>query len=118
MLNTTSRNNILNVYKPWHKSITDRKKDPLGDYDYDLYSGEITAAEGAEPHGIHADPIYDPGNGKGEFALDSSSPGYDAGVVLPNFNDGFTGSAPDMGAHESGTPALEFGVEAYRHDGM
>jgi hypothetical protein len=38
--------------------------------------------------------------------------------VLPNFNDGFTGSAPDMGAHENGIPALEFGVEAYRHDGM
>lgn len=118
MLNTTSRNNILHVYKPWHGSINDKKKDPLGDYDYDLYSGKIGAAEGAELHGIHAVPIYNPGNGKGEFALDQSSPGYDAGVVLPNFNDGFTGSAPDMGAHESGIPALEFGVDAYRHDGM
>ena len=118
MLNTTSRNNILHVYKSWHGSINDKKKDPLGNYDYDLYNGKIGAAEGAESHGIHADPIYDPGNGKGEFALDPSSPGYDAGMVLPNFNDGYTGSAPDMGAHESGTPALEFGVEAYRGEGM
>ncbi len=117
MLNTTSRNNILHVYRPGSSSINDNKEDPLGDYDYDLYNGRIKAAEGAEPHGIQAVPIYDPGNGKNEFALDPSSPGYDAGIRLPNFNDGFTGSGPDMGAHESGTPAMEFGVEAYLDEG-
>jgi hypothetical protein len=112
-LNVTSRNNVLHVHKPWNRSINDRKKDPLGDYDYDLYSGKISAAEGVERHGVHAEPIYDPSNGEGEFALDPSSPGYDAGALLLNFNDGFTGAAPDMGAHERGTPPMEFGVNAY-----
>jgi hypothetical protein len=30
-------------------------------------------------------------------------------VRLPNFNDDFTGAAPDMGAHETGKPAMKFG---------
>jgi len=29
-----------------------------------------------------------------------------------NHNDGFTGAAPDMGAHEAGTPPMQFGVDA------
>ena len=39
----------------------------------------------------------------GNYQLAPSSPGYDKGVRLPNFNDDFTGAAPDMGAHEAGT---------------
>jgi hypothetical protein len=32
---------------------------------------------------------------------------------VPNFSDGFHGSAPDMGAHESGDPnAMKFGINA------
>jgi len=30
--------------------------------------------------------------------------------VIPNFNDGFTGAGPDMGAHEAGTPRMRFGA--------
>ena len=33
----------------------------------------------------------------------------DAGVVLPNINDGFTGRAPDLGAYESGKPVPHYG---------
>ena len=33
----------------------------------------------------------------------------DAGVVLPNIDDGFTGSAPDLGAYELGQPAIAYG---------
>jgi hypothetical protein len=73
------------------------------DFDYDLFNGRIQAREGSEPHGIRGVPIYDPGNGDNEFALAPDSPGYDAGVRIPNFNDDFTGKAPDMGAHEAGT---------------
>ncbi|MDA1192184.1 MAG: hypothetical protein O3A46_10945, partial [Candidatus Poribacteria bacterium] len=68
----------------------------------------------AEPHGINAEPIYDPNNGEGEFALDPSSPGYDQGTLLNNFNDGFEGNAPDVGAFERGSKPMTFGVEAYR----
>jgi hypothetical protein len=33
---------------------------------------------------------------------------------MPNFNDGFHGRAPDLGACEAGAAPLEFGVNAYR----
>nr|MBA3642189.1 right-handed parallel beta-helix repeat-containing protein [Acidobacteriota bacterium] len=33
----------------------------------------------------------------------------DAGTILPNVNDGFQGSAPDLGAHEYGAPAAVYG---------
>lgn len=39
------------------------------------------------------------------------NPALDAGVRLPGFNDGFTGSAPDIGAFETGLPPLRFGRE-------
>jgi len=48
------------------------------------------------------------------YQLDSSSPGCDAGVVIPNFNDDYQGAAPDVGAHEAGSPRMEFGVDAHR----
>ena len=64
-------------------------------------------------------PEYAAGNGAesrdgGKYVLTSTSPGYDAGEVLPNFSDGFTGIAPDVGAHEASTAPMEFGVNAYR----
>jgi hypothetical protein len=118
MLNTMSRNNILHIHNPGAPSIKDCTSvtyhDPLGDYDYDLYNGHIDAIPGAEPNGINDVPIYDRNNGDGEFALDSSSPGYDAGVVIPNYNDNYNGAAPDIGAHEAGSPPMEFGVNAYQ----
>lgn len=45
------------------------------------------------------------------------NPLIDAGLVLPGFNDGFKGSAPDLGAFEVGAPPLQFGRRAYlRYD--
>jgi len=114
MLNTMSRNNILHVRKSSGTSIHDRNYDPLGSYNYDLYNGNINAYTGAERNGINGVPIYDRNNGDGEFALHPVSPGYDAGVVLPNFNDNYNGAAPDIGAHEAGSPPMEFGVNAYQ----
>lgn len=114
MVNVTSRNNILHVTRT---AITNRKNDLLGDHDYDLYTGRSALPVGQEQHGIKGTPIYAEDNGlrdgKGSFSLSSASPGYDAGVRLPNFNDQYTGKAPDIGAQEAGTPPLEFGVEAY-----
>ncbi len=47
----------------------------------------------------------------GNFQLAADSPGRGQGVVIPNFCDGLDG-APDMGAHEAGTPPMVFGVKA------
>jgi len=41
--------------------------------------------------------------------------GYDDGVLIPNFNDGFFGAAPDRGAHEDGTADMDFGTGASGH---
>ncbi len=115
MVNVTSRNNILQVKS---RAINDKNKDPLGDYDYDLYQGRISAAGTPEIHGIKAEPIYVKNAGlktdKGIFYLNPRSPGYDQGVRLPNFNDQYTGKAPDIGAHEADTPPLEFGQNSHK----
>jgi hypothetical protein len=51
--------------------------------------------------------VYDPESLN--FALKPDSPAVDAGVVLPNVTDGFTGKAPDLGALESGLPVPHYG---------
>ena len=50
------------------------------------------------------------GGGEPSIATDltPTSPGYGKGVRIPNFNDDY--AAPDMGAHQSGTPAMKLGV--------
>jgi hypothetical protein len=44
-----------------------------------------------------------------DFTLTAKSKAVDAGVVLPNINDGFAGRAPDLGAYERGKPVPAFG---------
>jgi hypothetical protein len=44
-----------------------------------------------------------------DFTLRAGSKAIDAGVVLPNINDGFTGRAPDLGAWERGRPTPVYG---------
>lgn len=56
---------------------------------------------------------HGPGN-VGRFQLAEGSLGYDAGVVIPNVNDGFLGAAPDVGAHEAGTEDMVFGPEGWK----
>ena len=115
MMNVTTRNNILHVAADHHSSILDRGSDPGGDYDHDLYNGNLGhARQPAEANGIQGKPIYRTNAPDGDFSLAPESPGYDAGQRLPNFNDGFQGEGPDIGAHEAGSPPMEFGVDAYR----
>lgn len=118
LTNTETRNNILHIWKSWWGSIRDNNLSPTNNFDYDLYNGVITAYAGAEANGIHSTPIYAPNNGwvsgsGGMYALDPSSPGYHVAVPLPNFND--STATPDMGAHQSGTPPMEFGVNVVRN---
>ena len=44
--------------------------------------------------------------------LNASCNAVDAGQVLPNINDGFTGNAPDLGALEVGQPLPHYGPRA------
>ncbi len=112
VINLVSRNNI------WHtqgEACYDRIQTGTNnnDLDYDLCD---RGAQG--PHGINGIPIYasddaDNGGPDGMYQLAPNSPGFDEGQVLPNFNDEYTGAAPDIGAQEAGTPRMEFGVSAY-----
>jgi acetyl esterase/lipase len=125
MVDVVSRNNI------WHLNRPDRTAYTSGhpatrdnDIDYDLTNGGAPRLYGTTnrigSHMIKGTPKYLLGDGPesgagGRYALDNSSPGFDAGEILPNFNDGFYGAGPDVGAHEAGTPHLEFGIDAHRH---
>jgi hypothetical protein len=44
-----------------------------------------------------------------DFRLRPGSAAVDRGVVIPNVNDGFTGSGPDLGALEVGQPLPVYG---------
>jgi hypothetical protein len=114
LINHISRNNIWHVFKKNGHSIQERGdlcRD--NDYDFDLYSGRVIPANKHEDNGIKTVPIYDPRNKPGQYALAPNSAGFDAGARIPNFNDNFTNKAPDIGAYEADTPALQFGVNAY-----
>jgi hypothetical protein len=115
-----TRNNILHASNDKYDSIFNQHINATNDFDYDLFNGNIVAYSGAERNGIKGVPIYIRSSGynrttnKGIFELSSSSLGYDAGVVIPNFNDDYNGAAPDIGAHEAGSPPMEFGIDAYK----
>jgi len=111
MVNVTSRNNILDVRS---QAFRDRNNNASNDYDYDLYRGTLPQGRVHEVHGVTGEPVYDRRNREGMYALAKGSPGFDAGVRIPNFNDDFTGERPDMGAHEAGTSPMEFGVRLWR----
>ena len=73
-------------------------------------------SDAENPGGIEGYPVWaslsgpDGGTASGWYQLDSSSPGFGAAALLANFNDMF--EAPDMGAHQSGTDHLVFGIHA------
>jgi hypothetical protein len=135
--NTVTRNNIFDVRGPL---ATQREKEPKSDYDYDFYSGSDRGTA-QQRHGVRGKVAYLPSyklefypvprvavTRFGRFAVEIGggekrtitdpvvmvpNPVIDAGEVLPNFNDDFTGQAPDLGAFEVGRPPLEFGRRAY-----
>ena len=123
---TISRNNIYQTIR-WPDEVNHVTRRLHGgfSFDYDLYNGvldttipEATAMWGR--HAIHGVPTYRGGHGSGHpgrTQLAEKSPGKDQGCVLPNFNDHHEGTAPDIGAHEFGTPDMKLGVEAFRQLG-
>ncbi|WP_414662968.1 hypothetical protein [Horticoccus sp. 23ND18S-11] len=111
---TVSRNNIIEVREPERHSHSNNRLNVDNSYDYDLYNGQVPP--GTEAHGIRGVPVYEPGSGydaatrTGRFQLAAGSPGVGAGEVIPNFSEGIDGRAPDIGAHQRGTPPLRYGV--------
>ena len=115
VFNTTSRNNILHVPGPTRESISRREDNAHNDFDVDLYNGEVP--QGHQARGVQGTPTYEVGAFDrdalvADYRLSASSLGYDGAEVVPNFNDGYEGAAPDIGAHERGAPSMSFGPQA------
>jgi len=109
--NMYTRNNIFHTRK---NSVVSSSGDSSNSFDYDLHNGtSIEGPSGSESHGILGVPVYAKSNLTGGYPLTVSSPGFDDGIRINNFNDNYTGSAPDLGAYENGLPPLEFGIYAY-----
>jgi len=112
----TTRNNILHVREEDRHSIAVDRRHADNDFDYDLTSAAFP--EGHEQHGLKGVPRYVEDAGfdlqtkTGMFQLAPGSQGMDAGVVIPNFCEAIDGNQPDLGAHESGTGRMRFGVKA------
>ena len=109
--NTVSMNNIYHLWKPnsmVYQAGTDNT------FQNDMYNGSTGTAVVS---GINATPVYAAGSGwqsgdGGMYQLAAGTPGYDQGARIANFNDGFLGAAPDVGAAEAGAPAMKFGIAA------
>ncbi len=69
--------------------------------DYNVFRN-VRPPDPSRPHAIY--PVGDL-----DFQLRPGSAAVDAGVVLPNVNDGFAGKAPDLGAIELGQPVPVYG---------
>lgn len=118
--NIIARNNIFHVFDAGEASIVDDSPGAgleINDFDYDLYNGDLESPLAQEQNGFLGEPLYDPKNAQGDHFLAPSSLGFDAGQVLANFNDGFKGAGPDVGAYEAGLDPLEFGVNATQGTG-
>jgi hypothetical protein len=136
--NTVTRNNIFDVRGAL---ATRQEKEPASDYDYDFYAGNDRGIA-REAHGVRGSIAFLTVTNRlefypapratavhyGKFSTDLGggtrrditdpvvsvpNPVIDAGEALPNFNDGFAGKAPDLGAFEIGRPPIEFGRRAY-----
>jgi hypothetical protein len=97
---------------------------PPGRFRFDAKWPSLDALRGGSPYERHgvmlAEPIFEPAveiptrhttlrPPPADFTLHPRSRGIDAGVRLPNFNDGFAGAAPDLGARERGEPPFRYG---------
>jgi hypothetical protein len=107
MTNAVSRNNVWHI----HKEVQihgQAKFQPIGagrggavDAGSDV-GRPAYASSGAS----YPDLAKQPGN----FQLKPGSPGYHSAEPIPNFN---RGAGADAGAHQSGTPPMRFGREAF-----
>lgn len=141
--NCVTRNNIFDVPG---RLATDNEKEPVSDYDYDFFSGDIKGRSAKEDHAIKFSTTpagtklynfsyslefyprstinsikwgaypYEFGEKKLNITdpvLWIKNPLINSGCLIPGFNDNYKGSAPDLGAFETGAPPLQFGRRAY-----
>jgi hypothetical protein len=111
VMNTVSMNNIYTLWKPNNGAFYQIGSD--AQFSHDMTSGTSTP----EVSGIVAIPQFASGNGwqnemGGMYQLAAGTPGFDQGARIANFNDGFLGAAPDVGAAEAGASAMKFGIAA------
>jgi hypothetical protein len=107
-----SRNNIYQTERwaaPGHYAFY-RMRLPYLSSDYELVNGAFDSPDTKGPHVINGEPRFR----QGSYQLREDSPGFDAGVRLPNFNDGFQGKAPDIGAQEANSAPLTYGVRRWK----
>ena len=98
LANTVSRNNILRSAK---RAVIDRSGDVHTSCDYDLIDGDIISVnKNNERHAIFGQPQFDSTAPPTRRGLIVHSPGKDAAVRIPNFNDAYLGKGADMGAIE------------------
>ena len=108
-----TRNNLLQVRSTDTHSISTDKRSQDNDFDFDLVTGRFP--NDSEKHSIKDKPTYVQAAGfsfetkTGNFQLAPSSPGYHKAEVIPNFCEG---EAVDMGAQQSGTQPMVYGVKA------
>jgi hypothetical protein len=69
--------------------------------DYNIFR-KVQMPDVSDPQRIYHTADYD-------FRLKPGSVAVDAGIELPGITDGFTGSAPDLGAYESDRPIPHYG---------
>jgi hypothetical protein len=75
-----------------------------------METGGVLLAEPIFANGLVPPPDYTSTLLPTDVTLDPTSAAVDAGRVLANVNDGFTGSAPDIGALERGCALPIFGI--------
>jgi len=118
---------LPNVYEPHWMTDVDYDGFDWGNaenafrWNRKYYPGLKSFAEavGIETHGVRVqkentfeqyDVPTEPSQVKPQIlTLKRNAPAVDAGDVLPNINDDFIGKAPDLGAHEQGTPRPLYG---------
>lgn len=92
------------------------------DCDWDVTNGGFSVPPGQESHGqtgativfLNDVPTYSPSAPSGVYELAPDTDGYEDGKYIPNFSGNVNSAiAPDVGAHEKGRSAMQFGVGAF-----
>lgn len=139
LLAVMSRNNLWISMEDWYawENSSGGTADWRTDLDYDGFDwgnnmygfkwgarytdlAAFTQATGLEPNGIRVNkdscftainiPHPPPSSmSKQHFTLKSGCGAVDSGAVLTNINEDYRGSAPDLGAHETGAPLQHYG---------
>jgi hypothetical protein len=81
-----------------------KAKAPVYRHAVQCEAGALFASGAAAP----ADPLQAADRAI-DLRLKAGSPAIDAGELLPGFNDGFAGKAPDLGAYETGRELPQYG---------